>query len=40
MNLQGVNFKAEINLDNPNSCSVEYTAFGGVATGVSFTFPD
>ena len=40
MNLQGVNFKAEINLDNPNSCSVEYTAFGEVATGVSFTFPD
>ena len=39
MNLQGVNFKAEINLDNPNSCSVEYTAFGEVATGVSFTFP-
>lgn len=40
MNLQGVNFKAEINLDNPNSCSVEYTDFGEVATGVSFTFPD
>lgn len=40
MNLQGVNFKAEINLDSPNSCSVEYTAFGEVATGVSFTFPD
>ena len=40
MNLQGVNFKAEINLDNPHSCSVEYTAFGEVATGVSFTFPD
>lgn len=40
MNLQGVNFKAEINMDNPNSCSVEYTAFGEVATGVSFTFPD
>ena len=40
MNLQGVNFKAEINLDNSNSCSVEYTAFGEVATGVSFTFPD
>ena len=39
MNLQGVNFKAEINLDNPNSCSVEYTDFGEVATGVSFTFP-
>ena len=40
MNLQGVNFKAEINLDDPGKCSVEYTAFGEVATGVSFTFPD
>ena len=40
MKLQGVNFKAEINLDNSNSCSVEYTDFGEVATGVSFTFPD
>ena len=40
MNLQGVNFKAEISPDDPNQCSVEYTAFGEVATGVSFTFPD
>ena len=40
MNLQGVNFKAEISPDNPGKCSVEYTAFGEVATGVSFTFPD
>ena len=40
MNLQGVNFKAEINMDDPGKCSVEYTAFGEVATGVSFTFPD
>ena len=40
MNLQGVNFKAEISPDNPGKCSVEYTAFGEVATRVSFTFPD
>ena len=40
MNLQGVNFKAEINMADPGKCSVEYTAFGEVATGVSFTFPD
>ena len=40
MNLQGVNFKAEISPDNPGKCSVEYTAFGEVATGVSFTFSD
>ena len=38
--MQGVNFKAEISPDNPNKCLVEYTAFGEVATGVSFTFPD
>ena len=40
MEFQGVNFKAEISPDNPNKCLVEYTAFGEVATGVSFTFPD
>ena len=40
MNLQGVNFKAEINLDDPNRCFVEYTSPGEVATGVSFAFPD
>ena len=40
MNLQGVNFKAEINPDDPNRCFVEYTSPGEVATGVSFAFPD
>ena len=40
MNLQGVNFKAEINPDDPNRCFVEYTSHGEVATGVSFAFPD
>ena len=35
MNLQGVNFKAEISPDNPNKCLVEYTSFGEVATRVS-----
>ena len=40
MELQGLNFKAEIIMGDPSRCSVEYTAFGEVATGVSFTFPD
>ena len=40
MNLQGVNFKAEINPDDPNRCFVEYTSPGEVATGVSSAFPD